>query len=151
MKTLGQAIAIAARVHQDQLDKAGEDYILHALAVMNMVAPDRTAMIVGVLHDVKEDCRWTGMLRQGLFHEIEQFGPDVNDALDCLTHDPTKFEPYTDYIERVATNYYARIVKIADLTHNMDPRRIPATQIVDKDFARWDKYRRALIRLQRED
>ena len=147
---LGKAIAIAATVHQYQQDKAGEDYILHCLAVMNMVAPDKDAMVVAVLHDVLEDTTYTGLRLAELTDEIRKvFGPTVNDALDCLTH--RRGESYDDYIERVATNYHARVVKIADLTHNMDPRRIPAEQIVDKDFERWDKYRRALIRLTREN
>lgn len=150
MSNLAKAIEIAARVHQGQTDKAGEDYILHALAVMHAVAPDKDAMIVGVLHDTIEDFEGPVLEKMALLREIElSFGPQVYEALWALTH--KHGEPYDVYIERVAQMYLARIVKLADLTHNMDPRRIPASQIVDKDFARWDKYRRALIRLERED
>lgn len=147
---IGKAIEIAARIHADQADKAGEDYILHPLAVMYMVAPDRDAMIVAILHDVLEDADLCGVELSALDHEIRSiFGEMIYAALMALKHEDN--EPYMEYIERVATNHLARIVKIADLTHNMDPRRIPAYAIVDKDFARWDKYRRALIRLERHN
>jgi (p)ppGpp synthase/HD superfamily hydrolase len=151
MNSLGEAIKIAARVHDGQLDKAGEDYILHPLAVMRMVAPDRKAMIVAVLHDTIEDLQVAvGVVsRVDFIDELRRrFSFDVMRALLALTKKPN--EPYYTYIERIAENSLAKKVKIADLTHNMDPRRIPATQIVDKDYKRWEKYRRALIRLERD-
>jgi (p)ppGpp synthase/HD superfamily hydrolase len=145
--TLGDAIAIAAEVHRDQLDKADEVYILHPLEVMRAVAPDRDAMIVAVMHDVLEDCAAAKLL--GVRYIITRlFPPHILEALEALTKQPG--ETYEEAIERAAANYLARKVKISDLTHNLDPRRIPAYQIVDKDFVRWDKYRRALIRLERE-
>lgn len=144
---LGQAVAIAAAVHAHQTDKAGAPYILHVLAVMQMVAPDHEAMCVGVMHDVLEDCPAADFV--AFCDSIRtKFGDRIFAACSTLTH--AKGEPYDEYIERVAKNHLARTVKIADLTHNMDPRRIPAGQIVDKDFARWEKYRRALVRLERE-
>jgi (p)ppGpp synthase/HD superfamily hydrolase len=150
MTGLGTAIALAADVHRNQVDKADAPYILHCIAVMEAVAVHgEDAMIVGVLHDALEDVEPTSRLQ--LRYNLERtFHPRILDALDAMTHKPKGEETYDEYIERVALNYLARIVKIADLTHNMDPRRIPSYQIIDKDFARWDKYRRALIRLERE-
>jgi (p)ppGpp synthase/HD superfamily hydrolase len=147
MTRLGKAIALASEVHQDHTDKADAPYMLHCIAVMQAVAPDEDAMIVGVLHDVLEDCERIKVVEYS--HRIAvDFGPVIFDALDTLCKE--RGEDYGEYIERVAQNYLARKVKIADLTHNMDPRRIPSYQIVDKDFQRWEKYRRALIRLERE-
>ncbi len=149
MSSLTEAIEIAARVHRGQTDKAGEEYIMHVLEVMRMCKGDREAQIVAVLHDVIEDGP-TGIEKIALLDELQsKFSDRIYEALLCLTHDPE--EPYEDYIERVATNYLARKVKCKDLVNNMDPRRIPAHQIVDKDFRRWDRYRRALIRLERHD
>ncbi len=155
-ENLTLAIQIAAEVHAGQKDKAGEDYILHCLAVMDMVAirvrdhNRKRVMVVAVLHDSIEDYPKSGADRQRFRSRLyDEFGNEIDLALDALTH--RRGESYEKYIERVALNWMARYVKIADLTHNMDPRRIPASQIVDKDFARWDKYRRALIRLERED
>lgn len=147
MSKLGTAIRIAAEVHEGQLDKADAPYMLHSLAVMQMVAPDEDAMIVAVLHDVFEDCNRLHLLE--LKDKVRHtFGTRLYEAVLAMTHQ--KGESYDDYIERVAQNFLASKAKVADLTHNMDPRRIPAYQIVDKDFIRWDKYRRALIRLKRE-
>lgn len=147
---LGLAIHLAAGVHQHQRDKANEHYILHCLAVMEMVRPHgEEAMIVAILHDSFEDFDAGALAESAFRYKVRtEFTIHVYDAIDAMSH--RGGEPYDEYIERVAQNYLARIVKIADLTHNMDPRRIPADQIVDKDFARWDKYRRALIRLTRE-
>ena len=158
MKGIGYAIRLAAEVHDGQVDKSGVDYILHCIAVMELVGQRsywhnphyrELAMIAAVLHDTYEDHQGDEDAR-GLFqrHVYESFGYQVDKTVEALTHRPN--ESYEDYIERVAANQIARVVKIADLTHNMDPRRIPADQIVDKDFKRWDKYRRALIRLERE-
>lgn len=144
---LSQAIAIASEAHKGQFDKGGVAYILHPLEVMRMVRPDRDAMIVAVLHDVLEDCPKDRGAEFALL--VQNFGPRIQTAVLTLTH--RQGESYDDYIERIAGNDLARLVKIKDLTHNMDPRRIPAGEIVDKDFKRWDKYRRALIRLERLD
>src|SRR5207302_1245291 len=39
----------------------------------------------------------------------------------------------------------ARIVKIADLSHNLVAFRLPIRKITEKDFVRWNKYHRALV------
>lgn len=159
---IAKAIQIAAQVHQDQTDKGGEPYILHALAVMQKAGASvghlawksnalvEEVMIVGVLHDVIEDFDGNPGDR-ALFrdHLLRTFGEVLFESLDALTH--RRGESYQDYIERVAANPMARIVKIADLTHNMDTGRLPEGEIGEKDFERWDKYRRSLVRLKRKD
>lgn len=147
------AFAIAAEVHATQTDKADAEYILHCFEVWRMVRKDNPsdlqAQVVAILHDALEDFRGPMTAKLKLTEDIRlKFGVRVLDALEAISH--VDGESYDEYIERVAKNYLARIVKMADLTHNMDPRRIPAYQIVDKDYVRWDKYRRARIRLERE-
>lgn len=144
------ALETAARVHNGQTDKGGVAYIEHVLAVREMVRPHgEEAMIVATLHDVIEDFEGLPIglltLRDNIYQHV---GDRCYSAIDRLTRLPDD-DYHGDYIERVAQDWIARVVKIADLTHNMDPRRIPAGEIVDKDFARWEKYRRALIRLER--
>ena len=52
---LENAIKIAVEAHAGQVDKGGSPYILHPLRVM--LSLDREEeRIVGVLHDVMEDC-----------------------------------------------------------------------------------------------
>jgi (p)ppGpp synthase/HD superfamily hydrolase len=55
VSTLERAISIAAEAHTGQTDKAGERYILRPLRIMLALSTDEER-IVGVLHDVVEDC-----------------------------------------------------------------------------------------------
>jgi (p)ppGpp synthase/HD superfamily hydrolase len=113
--TLADAIALAASVHRDQVDKAGEPYILHPLRVMLRLS-NETERLVGVLHDVLEDGNVTAAeLRANGYAE------DVVAAVDALTKRDE--ESYEEFIERVAGNPLARRVKLADLEDNMDPGR----------------------------
>ena len=52
-----------------------------------------------------------------------------------------KGESYDKYLSRVKANPIARLVKIADLTHNMDLSRLPV--VTEKDLARKEKYVKA--------
>lgn len=159
MTKLGTAIKIAAEVHETQTDKSGECYTLHPIEVMNLVRPQlpqisehmrENVLCVAVLHDTIEDFdgdpTQKGMLRDKLY---ELLGDRAYSALEALTRQ--RDESYDSYIERISRDWIARIVKIADLTHNMNVGRLPEGDIGDKDFERWDKYRRALVRLRRED
>lgn len=165
MNYLGEAIALAADVHRNQMDKAGQPYILHPLEVMTRARDYYLAnsdgwqlekiMIVAVLHDVLEDIEgdntWDrGRLRDRIYRV---FGDDVYAAVDALTKRPAgtsenpEREPYDEYLNRVEKNWMARIAKIADLSHNLDAFRIPSGKIGEYEFKRWDKYHRALVRL----
>jgi len=130
---LSSAIVIATIAHQGQKDKAGKDYILHPLHVMNQLETDEER-IVAVLHDVIEDSCWTiADLKEAKFSET------VCNAVQAITK--ISGESYLQYLERVAENAIACAVKIEDLRHNSDLSRIPsATQ---KDFDRAEKYRSA--------
>lgn len=134
---LERAIEVAAIAHAGQLDKAGEPYILHALRVMLGVPADEPARIAAVLHDVVEDTGWS------LDDLRTEFGATVANAVDALTR--RNGETYTTYVNRLATNSLARIVKIADLKDNLILSRIP--QPTDHDLRRWEKYRKTLARL----
>lgn len=151
---------MAAEVHEGQFDKAGVPYIFHCFAVMEMagerVKKDHmreTVMIAAVLHDALEDFRGSVTEKLRLRDKIYELDNRASSAIDALTKYPRQGgyeETYDEYLDRVSADWIARIVKCCDFTHNMDPRRIPASQIVDRDFERWDKYRRGLIRLERE-
>jgi (p)ppGpp synthase/HD superfamily hydrolase len=57
MSTLQRAIEIAVMAHKGQVDKAGAPYVLHPLRVMHSLRAENVqTQIVGVLHDVVEDC-----------------------------------------------------------------------------------------------
>jgi (p)ppGpp synthase/HD superfamily hydrolase len=134
---LENAIRLAVRAHQDQVDKAGEPYILHPLRVMLSLNSD-SERIVGVLHDVIEDSTYTLIDLQKMGYSSE-----ILNALDYLTKRAN--EPYEQFIERIKGNPIARRVKKSDLEDNMDIRRI--ARLTAKDFERLRRYREAWSKL----
>ena len=130
---LEKAIALAVEAHAGQFDKAGNPYILHPLHLMLQMETENER-ITAVLHDIVEDTAVT-------MDDLANLGfpPAVLAALDLLTHDPAV--PYDDYILQVKANPLARCVKLADLAHNMDIRRLKNP--TEKDWSRLAKYRQA--------
>lgn len=141
MSTLERAIEIATEAHRGQLDKAGKDYIGHPMRVME-AGRTTEERIVGVLHDVVEDSDWT-------FERLaaEGFSAEVIEALRCVTK-ISKDEPYDKFIARVKSNPLAVVVKLNDLSDNMDIRRLP--YLSDKDVKRLKKYLKAYKQLSGE-
>ena len=139
MSTLERAIAIAVEAHAGQFDKAGTPYIIHPLRVM-LSLKSNDERIVGVLHDVCEDCPgWDfDRLRREGFSEI------VIDALRSVTK--IDGESYDDFVVRASRNEIGKAVKIADLIDNSDVSRI--SEPTDRDRERLAKYARALAFLQ---
>ena len=121
---------IAKVAHAGQVDKGGVPYIHHPETVAGLLSTNEEK-IVGWLHDVLED---TDFNKEVL---LKLFGPDIMDALDCVTHRPD--ESWWNYIERVSKNPMAIRVKLADLAHNMDLSRIPNPS--EKDMRRVDRYK----------
>ncbi len=129
---------IATAAHEGQTDKAGKPYITHPLRVANACADPR-ARIVGVLHDAVEDTDVTlDQLRDA------GFPAPIVEAVDAISQ--RDGEPREDYYGRVMANRLATLVKIADVTDNMDPTRI--TNPGPRDEARMQRYRKLLPRLQ---
>ena len=118
---------LSAKVNEKgwQVDKAGVDYIHHPLTVASFVQ-DPKEKIVALLHDTLEDTAVTEGELRGL-----GFGEDIIAALKLVTHESDPFyadphEEYRAYIRRLKAsgNTIAIHVKIADLTHNTDLRRV---------------------------
>jgi len=116
------ALKIAMKAHSGQLDKGGHPYIEHPITVAGMVEGD--AKIVALLHDVIED----GGIK---LHELSCFSPDIVSAVDAISQRTN--ETRRAYLGRVKNNELARIVKIADLTHNSDLSRIQNPTKRDRD------------------
>jgi (p)ppGpp synthase/HD superfamily hydrolase len=134
-----RAIALAALAHEGQLDKAGVPYILHPLRVMLRLTGTEER-IVGVLHDVVEDCGWTLQRLQE-----EGFSGVVIMAVDAVSQRPG--ESYEDFISRAAGNHIGRLVKLADLEDNCDMGRLGS--VTDQDLRRLEKYQRAISILRK--
>ena len=134
MSSIERAITIALEAHQHKTDRNKRPYILHPLHVMHQMDSD-VEMMAAVLHDVVEDSAITldDLRREG-------FASEVIDAVALLTHDKEAMS-YEDYVLGLKSNPLARKIKLADLTHNMDLRRIE--RISDADLKRMEKYHRA--------
>ncbi|MCH7378364.1 MULTISPECIES: HD domain-containing protein [Acinetobacter] len=130
MATLEQAIAFAAKQHSGQVDKANAPYILHPLRVMLNV-PSMDHKIIAVLHDVLEDTETSIEDLQAL-----GFQAHIIDAIVALTKQDG--ESRIEAAQRTVQNPLARVVKLADITDNMDLSRIPSPTA--KDFERMEQY-----------
>ncbi len=112
-----RAYVIAFQAHYGQVDKAGEPYIKHPLAVADKMTTEASTC-AALLHDVLEDAP-----SDKYIPKVEKSMPkDVVEAVKLLTRDKTI--GYMDYIKKLADNPIAREVKIADLEHNMDLSRL---------------------------
>lgn len=137
---LDDAIFLAAKYHRGQFDKGGHPYILHPLKVMHYTrSDDPEIQMIAVMHDLVEDTEVTLE-----YLEFMGFSQRVLDGVDALTK--RDGESYADYCERIVVNMDAVIVKMADLRHNTDIRRLKG--ITQKDTARMQKYHAFYMRLK---
>lgn len=136
---LALAIKIAAEGHLNQKDKGGNPYILHPLKVMHYLKTDDfQLMAIAALHDVVED---TDVTAADLV--LLGFSNRVTAAVVLLTKTPNQTPE--EYFNRLAKNYDAVRVKLADLRHNSDVRRLKG--LTDKDLLRVRKYHDMYLRL----
>jgi (p)ppGpp synthase/HD superfamily hydrolase len=136
---LGKMIVIATNAHDGQFDRGGRPYILHPLAVMQMLkTDDEELQCIAVGHDVIEDTKVT-------YSELIEAGISqrVIDGIRALTKVPG--ETYDEYKARVLANPDARKVKKQDLRHNTDIRRLRG--VSEKDFDRIAKYHRFYLEI----
>lgn len=130
---LNIAISLAVEAHANQFDKGGNPYILHCLKVMHYVkSEDEEVMAIAVLHDSFEDNKNM---------TIEYFAErGITERVLCGILALTKLpgESYKAYKAKVKANPDAVLVKMADLRHNSDIRRLKG--VTEKDVARIAKY-----------
>ena len=106
--------------------------------------------IVGVLHDVVEDCEgwtWERLKEEGCSEEI-------NEALQSVSKIPEeeaeyrslpedeKLSHYLEFIQLANANKIGRNVKAADIRDNLDISRID--DITERDINRLNRYKKAL-------
>lgn len=133
IERLRKAYQFAHSLHAGQLRKSGEPYIVHPIAVAEILSEyrmDETSLIAALLHDVVEDTHVS-------VEEVEkQFGPNVSSIVDGLTK-LAKVE-FRSSQEKLAENFRKMIVamsrdirvivvKLADRLHNM--RTLKALQL----------------------
>ena len=107
---------LSKKAHSNQVDKAGGDYFTgHIQTVVNSVHTHKEK-IVAYLHDAIEDTEVT------IEMIYEEFVEEIGRAVEAITK--SKKLDYIRYIEGIKTNELARVVKIADLKHNIDLTRL---------------------------
>ncbi len=133
---LERAIEIAVAAHKGMTDKGGNPYILHPLRIMISLTTE-DERIVGVLHDVVEDCpEWTFERLQA-----EGFSERVLTSLKSVTKGSTDND-YQAFVERAKSDPIGRMVKIADIKDNLDVTRIGDLRA--EDITRINRYKKAL-------
>lgn len=139
MKLIGRAYDIASEMHEGQLRKSGDPYLVHPIAVAEILADlgmDEDAIVAGLLHDVVEDTPYTA-------EELrKEFGEEVELLVDGVTKlGKIKFESKEErQAENLRKMFLAMskdirvlIVKLSDRLHNMRTINYMTEQkIIDK-------------------
>lgn len=129
---LSSMLHLAVNAHHGQFDKGNKPYILHPLKVMHYLnTDDEELQCIALGHDLVED---TVITLNGL-REIG-FSERIIDGIDALTKRDN--EPLDVYKQRVFYNVDACRVKMCDLRHNTDIRRLKG--VTQKDLDRMTKY-----------
>ena len=110
-----KAMNLAYTAHHRQFDKGGVPYIFHPIHLAEEM-DDEVSTCVALLHDTVEDTAVT------LEELAEIFPREIVEAVDLLTH--RDGVEYFDYVRAIRANPVAVKVKLADLRHNGDPKRI---------------------------
>jgi (p)ppGpp synthase/HD superfamily hydrolase len=137
---LANMLHIATTAHHGQFDRGGAPYILHPLAVMQMTkSNDEEIQCIALGHDVIEDTKIT-------FQDLREQGMSerIIEGIRALTKMPG--QTYDEYKKVVFANRDAMIVKMADLRHNTDIRRLKG--VTEKDLARMAKYQMFYLELK---
>jgi (p)ppGpp synthase/HD superfamily hydrolase len=124
--------------HGDQYDKGGNPYSLHPIKVAHYLRTnDFELMCIALGHDLIEDkCKYNGELITFQMLRDLGFSDRVVEGIRCLTKLPG--ETLREYIDKVKTNIDAVLVKLCDLRHNSDIRRLKG--VTEKDINRMIKY-----------
>ncbi|MCR8845991.1 bifunctional (p)ppGpp synthetase/guanosine-3',5'-bis(diphosphate) 3'-pyrophosphohydrolase [Paenibacillus sp. SC116] len=125
LKRIREAYEFADRAHYGQVRKSGEPYILHPIAVAEIVVGmqmDPTSVVAALLHDVVEDTSVS-------LDEIrEQFGETCAMLVDGLTKleriqfrskEEQQNENYRKMFVAMANDIRVIVIKLADRLHNM--------------------------------
>jgi len=137
---LNKMLVLATNAHAGQFDKGGSPYILHPLRVMSFLKEDDEELrCIALGHDVVEDTDTT-------YADLRAAGMSdrVIAGIEALTK--RRGETYDEYKARVFANVDAMRVKICDLRHNTDIRRLKG--VTEKDIARIAKYHTFYVELR---
>src|SRR5919108_1719098 len=125
---LKKAYVYSAKVHQGQLRKSGEPYLVHPLEVAGILAQlklDEASIVSGLLHDTIEDT----LAKPEEIREL--FGQEVLDLVEGVTKlgtfqssqnasvEEKQAENFRRMLVAMAKDIRVILVKLADRLHNM--------------------------------
>ena len=125
MDLISKAYDVAEEMHRNQLRKSGEEYLIHPVAVAEILAElgmDSETIAAGLLHDVIEDTSYT------MEDMKKEFGDEVTELVDGVTKlSALKFESKEErQAENLRKMFLAMskdirvlIIKLADRLHNL--------------------------------
>lgn len=137
---LSKMLVLATNAHAGQFDKAGKPYILHCLKVMHYLkTEDEELMCIALGHDIVEDTKVTyvDLWSQG-------FSARVINGINALTKQ--RGQTYDEYKHQVFASEDAMRVKMCDLRHNSDIRRLKG--VTQKDVERIAKYHQFYLEIR---
>ena len=124
-KTLTKAYNFALDAHKNQKRISGDPYVIHPVAVANILTElrlDSATIVTGLLHDTIEDTKTT------YESVLKEFGKEVADLVDGVTKisaleekamENSKAENFRKLILATSKDIRVLLVKLADRLHNM--------------------------------
>lgn len=139
-EALNKMLVLVTTKFDGKFDRGGVPYVLHCLKVMHYTkSDDEELMCIALGHDLVEDTDVTyAALREMGFSERVIIGIRAMTKVPGETND--------EYMERIKACPDAIRVKLADLRHNSDIRRLKG--VTEKDIKRIEKYHRMYLELK---
>jgi GTP pyrophosphokinase len=125
VKQLESAYHFSEAAHQGQFRKTGDPYIVHPLAVANILAElhlDPQALTAALLHDVMEDTSVTkGEISRKFGKSVAELVDGVSklDRIEFATHEEHQAESFRKMLLAMARDVRVILIKLADRLHNM--------------------------------
>ena len=137
---LDKMLVLATTKFAGKFDRGGHPYILHCLKVMYYLkSDDEELQVIGLGHDLVED---TDVTYADL--RVLGFTERVIVGIRAMTKVPG--ETNDEYMDRIKACPDAIRVKLADLRHNSDIRRLKG--VTEKDVKRIEKYHKMYLILK---
>ncbi|MDO5491218.1 MAG: bifunctional (p)ppGpp synthetase/guanosine-3',5'-bis(diphosphate) 3'-pyrophosphohydrolase [Bacillota bacterium] len=125
IERIGRAYDVAEEMHRGQLRKSGEPYLIHPMAVAEILAGlgmDEATIIAGLLHDAVEDTPYT---KEEL---IRDFGVEIGLLVDGVTKlgslkveskEERQVENLRKMFLAMSKDIRVLIIKLSDRLHNL--------------------------------